>query len=413
MQWLSDLWRFLVALVHRFREDDGFQLSGSLAFTTILSIVPAITVAFTIFSALPGFLEFSAAINRFLTESLLPERVTRSVLAHIDEFTQNAAGLTTLGLIGIVVSALILVGTIERAFDRIWRVRHPRPPGLRVLIYWGVMTLGPILVGASLWMSSYVMQHSLGLVSRVSILGTALATGLPLLIMAAAFSLLYALGPGRHVSPKHAVIGGAVAAILFELAKYGFAIYVTEFASQTLYGTFAVVPIFLLWIYLSWVVAVVGAEIAALAPDFGHLRKGGRAITPALDDLLPMLRALLASQREGQPVGARQLARESGLESDQAESLLERLADAGWIVRGDAERWALTFDPNHVTIAQIVRSLSAHRGVAGVSGVSDVLSEVHAVIARPVGVLAPIAARPQLATGGEDASGSRGGRSGQ
>lgn len=412
MRSLRSLWRFLVALVDRFRDDAGFQLSGSLAFTTILSIVPAITVAFTIFSALPGFQEFSVAINQFLTDSLLPERVTRSVLAHIEEFTQNAAGLTTLGLVGIVVSALILVGTIERAFDKIWRVRHPRAPGLRVVIYWGVMTLGPILVGASLWMSSYLVQQSLGMVGRASMLATMLATGVPLLIMVAAFSLLYALGPGRYVEPRHAVIGGAVAAVLFELVKYGFAIYVTEFAVQTLYGTFAVVPIFLLWIYLSWVVTVIGAEIAALAPDFGHLREGARAMTPSLDDVLPMLRALLASQRHGQAVGTRQLAREAGLNSDHAESLLERLAGSGWVVRGDVERWALAFDPNHVTIAQIIRSLAAHRDARVVTGVSDLLSEVHAVIARPVAVLAPLAARPQLASGGEDGSGSREERAG-
>lgn len=404
---LRDLWRFVVALVHRFRDDQGFQLSGSLAFTTILSIVPAITVAFTIFSALPGFKEFSAAINRFLTESLLPERITRSVLAHIDAFTQNAAGLTTLGLIGIVASALILVGTIERAFDKIWRVQRPRAPGLRVVIYWGVMTLGPILVGASLWMSSYLVQQSAGLAGHLSVLATVLATGAPLLIMVAAFSLLYALGPGRYVEPKHAVIGGVVAAVLFELAKYGFAVYVTEIAAQTLYGTFAVVPIFLLWIYLSWVVAIIGAEIAALVPDFGYLRPDGRASTPALDDLLPVLQALLGSQRHGRAFGTRQLAREAGMDSDQAELLLERLARSGWVVRDDSARWALAFDPNHVTIAQITRALASRRNVQAAGSVGDLLDEIYALIERPVAVLASVTVKPQSAIGSYDTGNSR------
>lgn len=411
METVRDLWRFLLALVQRFRTDEGFQLSGSLAFTTILSIVPAVTVGFSIFSALPGFLEFSAAINRFLAESLLPERITRSVLAHIDEFTQNTAGLTTLGLLGVVLSALILVGTIERAFDKIWRVRHPRAPGLRVVIYWGVMTLGPILVGASLWISSYLVQESLGLVGRASVLATVLATGVPLLIMVAAFSLLYALGPGRYVAPRHAVIGGAVAAVLFELAKYGFALYVTEFAAQTLYGTFAVVPIFLLWIYLSWVVTIIGAEIAALAPDFGHLHGLGRTVPPAYEVLLPMLRALLASQRQGRPITARQLAREAGLASDLTETELERLGQSGWVVRSDVDTWALAFDPNQITIAQIAGSRSLRDDAHSSGGVCDLLSEIQTVVARPVAVLAPAAPRPQLASGIEEGGTQREGRS--
>lgn len=410
MRTVEDLWRFLLALVQRFRTDEAFQLSGSLAFTTILSIVPAVTVGFTIFSALPGFLEFSAATNRFLTDSLLPERITRSVLAHIDEFTRNTAGLTTLGLLGVLLSALIMVGTIERAFDKIWRVHHPHAPGLRVVIYWGVMTLGPILVGASLWISSYLVQESLGLVGPASVLAKMLATGVPLLIMVAALSLLYALGPGRRVAPRHAVIGGAVAAVLFELAKYGFALYVTEFAAQTLYGTFAVVPIFLLWIYVSWVVTIIGAEIAALAPDFGHLHGPARADPPPYEVLLLMLRALLASQRQGRPIAARQLAREAGLTSDLTETHLERLGQAGWVVRSDADTWVVAFDPNHVTIAQIARSLALRHDTHPSGAVSDLLNEIDAVVARPVAVLAPVVARPQLASGVEEAHSLREGR---
>ena len=159
--------------------------------------------------------------------------------------------------------------TIERTFNSIWRVRKARRAGRRLVMYIAILAIGPILIGLSLSITSYVVSVSLGLAAGVPGAGEAILWIAPLLLTVAAFALLYVAVPETAVEPVHALVGGAVAGVLFELMKRGFAFYVSQVPTYTMvYGAFATVPLFLLWIYLSWVVTALGAVVAALLPDF-------------------------------------------------------------------------------------------------------------------------------------------------
>src|SRR3972149_6109340 len=157
---LRQLGRFVVRVLMRFQEDDGPRVAASLTYTTLLSLVPLATIALAAVSAFPVFSEFRAALQEFLAENMLPPDVARTVSGHLDEFAANAARLTALGTAVLAVTAILLMFTIERAFNGIWRVQRARSPVVRVLVYWGVLTLGPVLVGASLSMTSYLVGLS-------------------------------------------------------------------------------------------------------------------------------------------------------------------------------------------------------------------------------------------------------------
>jgi membrane protein len=386
-------WRFARAVLHRFVQDDGFRLCGSLAFTSLLCVVPVITVAFSVFSVFPGFNDLTVAVNRFLVESLLPERITRSVIEYLNEFARNAAALTTVGLLLIGFTAFVLIGTIEQAFNKIWHVRRVRPLGARVLMYWGVMTLGPILVGASLSMTSLLVQHSLGLAGDHASVADALLTLVPIVLMTIAFTLLYVVVPSRPVALCHALVGGVAAAVMFELAKRGFALYVGRFGSYTLvYGTFAAVPVFLVWVYVSWVVTTLGAEIAALAPDYSRiLHYSARGHEQTLGDWLRVLRSLVVGHTDGHPVSIRRIADDASLTLERAEVLLEQLADRGWVGRTRSNRWTLACDPTKVTAAQIYRSVASLDRTAGgreTTQIERVVADVWRAIDVPLAAIA-------------------------
>jgi membrane protein len=361
---LRQLGRFAVRVLVRFQEDDGPRVAASLTYTTLLSLVPLATIALSAVSAFPVFAEFRAALQEFLAENMLPPDVAGTVSGHLDEFAANAARLTALGLAVLAVTAVLLMFTIERAFNGIWRVRHGRSPVARVLVYWGVLTLGPVLVGASLSMTSYLVGLSVAQV-HVPGLRRALLGLIPLALTTLAFALLYYIVPNRRVQLRHALLGALVAAVMFELMKRGFALFVARFPSyQLVYGAFAAVPIFLVWIYLSWMVAVLGAVVTALLPDFGVAERARRGAGGEFGIALALLRALILAQRDGQRLGLRALAREASSGSDVTESVLERAAAAGWVARTGADSWVLACDADVVTLADVYRQFVFSAGEA-------------------------------------------------
>jgi membrane protein len=222
-----------------------------------------------------------------------------------------------------------------------------------------VLTLGPLLIGLSLTVTSYVVGASLGLVGQVRGAGAIVGSLVPLLLTAAAFTLAYYVVPNRPQQLRHALAGGLAAALMFELMKRGFAVYVAKFPTYTLvYGAFAAIPLFLLWIYASWVVALLGAVIAALAPDFRVVREaremqGGVAFGVVLE----VLRVLLRAQRGSRTPRTREILAEARSPREAGERILEELAAAGWVARVVGDRWVLACDPDAVTIADVFRRL--------------------------------------------------------
>jgi membrane protein len=252
----------------RFGEDRCVQVASSLTFTTLLALVPIITVMLTVVSAFPVFKSLVGHVQMHVMQNMLPRSVDL-VATYAEQFSDNATRLTTLGVVFLGVTALLTMLTIDTAFNTIWRVSRPRPLLKRLLAYCTVLTVGPLLIGASLSLTSYLLTQSLGLINRVPGMASALLEFVPVLLTSAAFALLYFAVPNRPVLKRDALVGGISAGVGFEAMKHGFGFFITHFPTYTLvYGAFAAMPIFLLWINLSWLIIIGGAVLVAALPEW-------------------------------------------------------------------------------------------------------------------------------------------------
>jgi len=357
--------------MRRFFDDGCLMLAGSLTYTALLSLVPLLTIALTLITAFPVFDDVTQGVDDFITKNMLPPAVAKTVTGSIEKFTQSAAGLTAAGLAVLAVTAVLLMLTIERAFNKIWRVSRQRPLALRILTYWAVLTLGPLLIGISLTITSYLVTVSLGIASNVPGAGAVVLAVVPVVLTAIAFTLMYLIVPNRRVRVVDAAIGGVAAAVLFAVMKRAFALYVANFPSYKLiYGAFAAVPIFLVWVYLSWVVTLLGAVIAARVPDYGVTgARVGNDLDTRLRASLAILRVLVRAQHDARALSTRRVLVQAGVSTEVGEPVLDRLAAGGWAVRVVGQRWALACDPDVVRLADIYRgvALDAQRGPIGAS----------------------------------------------
>ncbi len=268
MQWVGPLPDFIARFRKRFREERCNQTAASLAFTTLLGIVPLLAVALVLISRVELFSGLSMALRNFLLANLLPEKAGKIIAAYVLQFSYKAEQLTAIGMSMVVITAILLMHSIERAFNRIWRVRRPRPLLRRVANYLGALVLGPVALGASIAATTYLVTASLGLVAEPRWVTELVLRLLPLALTATLFGFLYFSVPNRPVIPWHAAIGGIIAALGFALTQRVFGFYLTKATTYTLiYGAFASAPIFLIWLYLSWLVVMVGALTAAVLDE--------------------------------------------------------------------------------------------------------------------------------------------------
>ena len=354
---LRQLGRFPMHVVRRFDQDHCLQIASSLTFTTLLALVPLVTIMLTLISAFPVFAGMGEHIHRFLLANMLPDKAGTVVSAYIEQFSGRAGRLTALGTAFLAVTAFMMMFTMERAFNAIWRVSRPRPLAQRILVYWAAITLGPILIGASLSITSYLVGMSLGIARETPLAGTAILWLVPFVLTWAAFTLVYYFVPNRAIRPRHALIGGLVAAFVFEIMKRSFTVFIAQIPTYTLvYGAFAVIPIFLLWIYFSWVVVVIGALITALAPDFGVLSdKTASTAGAGFGDALAALVVLARAQQGSEVLDLRKIARGASLTMDQAERLLERMAARGWVAHSGREKYAMVCDKERLLVGDVYR----------------------------------------------------------
>jgi len=354
---LGELPRFLVAAYDRMLEDHCLQVAGSLTFTTLLALVPLVTVALALATAFPVFGEFTNGVDEWPADNVLPEQIATAVTRYLTEFSAAAARLTAVGIVFLAVTALTTMLTIDRAFNQIFRVGHERPIAQRLLTYWAVLTLGPILVGLSITMTSYLVSASLGFAQGVPGAGSLLLGVVPVVLTSLAFTLLYIWVPNRRVRVRDALVGGIVAGVLFELMTRGFGFYVSRSPTYTaIYGAFAAVPMFLLWMYLSWVVLLLVGTVTALVPGyrFGDRRRGQGA-EQHFYDVLALLGELVKAQRAGEARPLARLTHDLRLLPEQIERLLDRLAEAGWAAATGGDTWVLVRDGNSLTVADVYR----------------------------------------------------------
>lgn len=258
---------FVLAVGRRFKEEHFAQAAASLAYTTLLSLVPLTAMVLALVSVFPIFSGVVEHVDHFLVANLLPAKTGGVVAKYITNFSLKAARLTTLGFALLAVTAFLLLTNLERTFNRVWHVATPRPFAARAKLYATVLLIGPLVLGSVFGAISFAVTESLGLINEPPWLRQILFKLVSLFILGEFFAFLYRAVPNAPVERRHALAGGVFAALAFSLMQRGFEIYLAQFPSFTLiYGAFATVPIFLLWLYLSWGVILVGALVAATLP---------------------------------------------------------------------------------------------------------------------------------------------------
>ncbi|HSI51469.1 MAG TPA: YihY family inner membrane protein [Ideonella sp.] len=377
----------LRTLRERFREDRLGLSAGSLTFTTLIALVPLVTVMLALFTAFPMFGKFQDSLQKYFLQTLVPDAIAKPVLGALTQFAAKANRLGSASLAVLLFSALSLMLTIDRTLNGIWRVRKPRPIAQRVLVYWAAITLGPLMLGISLSLTSYALTESRGMVS-------AIPGGLKLVLdiiefclLALAIAALFRYVPNTAVRWRHAMFGGLFVAVGFEVAKRAMAWYVGSVATfSAIYGAFATAPIFLLWLYLGWVIVLMGAVIAAYAPSLQmrlvHApRRPGRMFT-----LATRLLQTLHEARSGQGHGVSLAALGESLQTDplQIEPVLDTLIALDVVARLDEEnspqgaRYVLLCDPERTSASGVIDelllgpadSVQAFREKAGLNQIS-------------------------------------------
>jgi membrane protein len=257
--------------IQRARQERLPQLAGSLTFTTVLSLVPLLAVSFAVFTRIPAFRATGLAIRQQLLQGVLPPDIARTVLKHLSQFTANTGALTSVGALFVVGSALLMLLSIENVLNRIWQVKKNRPMHRRLGLYVAMLALGPPLLGASLWATSYGVTASAGVIGPHSS-GVGLALQLvPVLLGTLGLACLFFFVPNARVRRRDAIAGALLASIAFELGKRGFALYLLKIPTyKTVYGSFAPVLLFLVWVYFSWLITLAAALVAANLPRTGR-----------------------------------------------------------------------------------------------------------------------------------------------
>jgi membrane protein len=338
-------------LVLRFRQDRLALTAGSLTFTTIISLVPLITVMLALFSAFPMFATLQVALQKYFLETLVPDAISRPVMGAITQFSTRASRLGTVGLIALVVSALAMMLTIDRALNTIWRVHKRRRIAQRVIVYWTAMTLGPLIFAISLSATSYAASASRGLLGDTPRgLGLAVAT-FDFALETFSVAALFRFVPNTAVRWRHALFGGLFVAVCMAGGKRALTAYFGAVPTYSLvYGAFATLPIFLIWIYLSWVIILLGAVIAAYAPLVGkHVRRWPDEPGSDFHLALVVLGELAAARRDARRGrGCDQIAEAINVDPLQVGPVLEALVEIDWVGRLDepgGARYVLLCDP--------------------------------------------------------------------
>ena len=346
----------LKTLRQRFREDRLGLTASSLTFTTLIALVPLVTVMLAIFTAFPMFSSFQSALEKYFLQSLVPDTIARPVLHALTMFAAKANRLGSVGLVFLGFTALALMLTIDRTLNAIWRVRKSRPIAQRVLVYWASLTLGPLVLGMSLSLTSYALTASRGFVGVMPGTVSVLLNATEFLLLAAAMAGLFHYVPNTAVRWRHALAGGLFVAIAFEGAKKVLAWYVESVPTYSaIYGAFATVPILLLWIYLGWVIVLLGAVIAAYAPSL-QMRITIRPDTPGqrFELALSALRELATARRSGtHGLALPALANRLRTDPLALEPLLDLMVELDWAARLDEAG-----TPRHVLLADAQRTLA-------------------------------------------------------
>ncbi len=347
---------FVLYLFRQFIANKGVLNAAALTYTTLFAVVPLMTVSYAMLAAIPSFQDVGQELQGWIFQNFVPA-TGQVVQDYLADFSSQARKLTGIGVAVLAVTSIMMMKNIEAAFNRVWRVSEPRKGLSSFLLYWAVLSLGPILIGLGLLLTSYLASLSI-FTSATELVGRArLLALLPMLLSAAAFTLLYVAVPNCRVPFKSALVGGVVVALLFETAKRSFAAFVTQFPSyELIYGAFAAVPLFLMWIFISWVIILMGCELTRALAIYRLEDESDKV--PHLIVILDVLHRLWTAQAKGQAVRDRILLKQvDGLDQGRWDQYQVLLQQAGIITRSEKGEYLLCRDLSKLSVAQLDQAL--------------------------------------------------------
>lgn len=341
---------FFRFLGKHFYEARIWQAAGSLTFATLLALVPLLTVMLVVVTAFPVFGNASNQFMELVNSILVPEGAS-AVSRYLEEFKNQAGGLTAAGLAVMTAGALMLMQTIERTFDSIWHTRNRRPLAVRLSIYWALLTLLPVLIGTGMSLSTHLSAWLPQFSGSLQNVWTFALAALLLF-------LLYRFAPNSRVPLGSALTGAVLAALLLEAAKWGFGLYVRHFNSyHTVYGAFAAIPLFLLWLHLLWTIVLGGAVLtAALAFWKNGVHRYPDSGQADFDAAVQILLLLKSAQFDGKSLPAQTLAKRINLGGERLDSLLEKLAQHNYISLGP-NGWLLKTAAEQIILKELFERL--------------------------------------------------------
>lgn len=366
---LQDELKFARTVIRRFSQDRVLVAASSLSYTSLLAIVPLFAIAFSVMMAFPVFDGMTQQLLGIILSYAAPH-IGGELENYVDKFVSNTSELTVLGVIWLAVTAIMLLSTIESAFNAIWRVEKSRPFAMRLLAYWTTLTLGPLLMGAGLSFSTALFA-----VNNFEALGVDLGflrefglRLLPFIFAAGGFTILYLALPNRRVPLRYAVFGAAVAAVMFELLKSGFGLYLKNAGTfESVYGSLAALPVFLIWMYLVWSVVLFGAIVAATRPEWRAAQRAEEfgPLTPAraLLRAVQVIGKLLQAGRDGETVSEEALLDVTGGDGEGLGTVLARLEENGVLARTEADDPVIMRDLEGFTVAELYIALGYGPGM--------------------------------------------------
>jgi membrane protein len=374
LTWIEtgDLLRFAK---QRLTEERLPQVAGSLTFTTTLALVPLLTIVLAIFTTFPIFSSFRTALDNYFVQNLMPRTISNTVFSNLTQFASKAKSLSAVGAVALLFTSSAMMGMIERVLNQIWRVRQSRPLLQRVMVYWALVTLGPILFGLSLTVTSQLFLATSGLAEAAPFFSALFYTVVSVGLTTGAYTLLYTAVPNRYVDWRDAAWGALVAALAFEIAKRGFGVFIRQFPTYTLiYGALAALPLFLVWIYVSWMITLVGAVLAAALPIIKYERWWHQPVPgSAFVDAMALLTVLEGSARESGSalVNSAAIRTKTRIGFEEMTTLLDQMVASGWVgrvqsdipattrwgrgAREGLDNWVLLIDPDKLKLADVYR----------------------------------------------------------
>ena len=359
---IFDCFDFINFVLKRAKKDNVLRVAASLGYTSMIAFVPLIAIALAIFSAFPVFDSVKLEIQNFMFNNFVPG-VGKTVEQYISSFVGATGELTTVGVVGLAITAIMMLSTIESSLNVVFGVKKARPIIAKVLVYWTVLTLGPLLLGASFSLSGYIFSLNFMNVD-ISSFGVAFARYLPKIFMMFALMGLYLFVPYRKIKLKHAFVGAFVAVLLFTLLRKTFGMFVVQSSTYTtLYGALAVLPVLLIWMYLSWAVVIFGAVFVAAIPEWIEVRAN---LNKVLDDFVlnranfisyavELITILEEARDRDRVITSDKLASLSDLNNTGLFMVLDILEQQGIILNIEDDRWIMMKNPKNIILSDMIQ----------------------------------------------------------